>query len=88
MSPSYLLHQPVPTNHFYRWFHVRTCIVAGVGFFTDAYDIFTISIAATMLGYVYGKEPKGGGLGALNINQDLGVKVATPIGTLFGQLFV
>lgn len=33
-----------------------------------------------MLGYVYGKGQK------LNINQDLGVKVATPIGTLFGQL--
>jgi len=72
-------------NAKFSWFHVRTCIVAGVGFFTDAYDIFTISIAASMLGYVYGKEPAGG-LGALNINQDLGVKVATPIGTLFGQL--
>ena len=29
-------------------------MVAGVGFFTDAYDIFAISIAATMLGYCYG----------------------------------
>jgi len=38
-----------------------------------------------MLGYVYGHEPTGG-FGALNVNQDLGVKVATPIGTLFGQL--
>ena len=33
-----------------------------------------------MLGYVYTKSH------ALNTNQDLGVKVATPIGTLFGQL--
>ena len=33
-----------------------------------------------MLGYVYTKSR------ALNVNQDLGVKVATPIGTLFGQL--
>ena len=31
-------------------------MVAGVGFFTDAYDIFAISIAATMLGYAYGKQ--------------------------------
>ena len=38
-----------------------------------------------MLGYVYGHEPAGG-FGTLNTNQDLGVKVATPIGTLVGQL--
>ena len=55
-------------------------MVAGVGFFTDAYDIFAINIASTMLGYVYGKNQ------ALSNNQSLGVKVATPIGTLFGQL--
>jgi MFS transporter, PHS family, inorganic phosphate transporter len=75
------------------------CLVAGVGFFTDAfvfsfdmslrsnelidcfrYDIFAINIASTMLGYVYGKGQK------LSTNQDLGVKVATPIGNLIGQL--
>jgi MFS family permease len=33
-----------------------------------------------MLGYVYGRGH------ALNTNQDLGVKVATPIGTFVGQL--
>ena len=33
-----------------------------------------------MLGYVYTST------GALNSNQDLGVKVATPVGTLVGQL--
>ena len=38
----------------FRWFHVKVCLVAGVGFFTDAYDIFAINIASTMLGYVYG----------------------------------
>ena len=26
-------------SHSYRWFHVRVCLVAGVGFFTDAYVI-------------------------------------------------
>ncbi|KZT57934.1 MFS general substrate transporter [Calocera cornea HHB12733] len=67
-------------NAKFSWFHVKAVLVAGVGFFTDAYDIFAISIAATMLGYVY----NGGG--ALTVNQDLGVKVATPIGTFVGQL--
>ncbi|KAI0663769.1 phosphate transporter [Cubamyces menziesii] len=64
----------------FSWFHVKVCMVAGVGFFTDAYDIFAINIASTMLGYVYGKGQ------ALSTNQDLGVKVATPVGTLVGQL--
>ncbi|KAI0323903.1 phosphate transporter [Cubamyces sp. BRFM 1775] len=64
----------------FSWFHVKVCMVAGVGFFTDAYDIFAINIASTMLGYVYGKGQ------VLSTNQDLGVKVATPVGTLVGQL--
>ncbi|GBE87936.1 Inorganic phosphate transporter PHO84 [Sparassis crispa] len=68
-------------NAPFSWFHVRVSLVAGVGFFTDAYDIFAINIASTMLGYVYGKGQ------VLNTNQSLGVKVATPIGNLFGQLF-
>ncbi|TFY83528.1 hypothetical protein EWM64_g475 [Hericium alpestre] len=69
-------------NAKFSWFHVKVCMVAGAGFFTDAYDIFAINIASTMLGYVYTRTtPRG-----LNVNQDLGVKVATPIGNLFGQL--
>jgi len=67
-------------NAKFSWFHAKVCIVAGVGFFTDAYDIFAINIASIMLGYVYGVG------GKLNANQDLGVKVATPVGTLCGQL--
>ncbi|KAJ6513421.1 major facilitator superfamily domain-containing protein [Mycena sanguinolenta] len=72
-------------NARFSWFHVKVCMVAGVGFFTDAYDIFAINIAAQMLGYVYGKQISGTPA-KLNTNQDLAVKVATPVGTLFGQL--
>ncbi|RDB25729.1 Repressible high-affinity phosphate permease [Hypsizygus marmoreus] len=67
-------------NANFSWFHVKVCLVAGVGFFTDAYDIFAINIASTMLGYVYGQDQK------LNKSQDLGIKVAAPVGTLCGQL--
>ncbi|CAK5267263.1 unnamed protein product [Mycena citricolor] len=73
-------------NAKFSWFHVKVCLVAGVGFFTDAYDIFAINIAATMLGFVYGKG-SATAAGKLNPNQDLGVKVAVPIGNLFGQTF-
>ncbi|KAG2149045.1 major facilitator superfamily domain-containing protein [Suillus bovinus] len=68
-------------NAPFSWFHIKVCLVASVGFFTDAYDIFAINIAATMLGYVYGHTSN-----QLNANQSLGVKVATPVGTLIGQL--
>ena len=52
------------------------------------YDIFAINIASSMLGFVYGTRTKAGVIGseALNVNQDLGVKVATPVGTLVGQV--
>ncbi|KAG2107597.1 phosphate transporter [Suillus cothurnatus] len=65
-------------NAPFSWFHVKVCLVASVGFFTDAYDIFAINIAATMLGYVYGHTTQ--------THQSLGVKVATPVGNLVGQL--
>lgn len=68
-------------NAPFSWFHVKVCLVAGVGFFTDAYDIFAINIASTMLGYVYGHTKN-----QLSTNQSLGVKVATPVGNLVGQL--
>jgi PHS family inorganic phosphate transporter-like MFS transporter len=69
-------------NAKFSWFHAKICVVAGVGFFTDAYDIFAINIASTMLGYIYG-HAKGP---ALSSAQDLGIKIATPVGTLVGQL--
>jgi PHS family inorganic phosphate transporter-like MFS transporter len=47
---------------------------------TDAYDIFSISICATMIGYVYHAG------GSNTANQDLGIKVAHSIGTFCGQL--
>lgn len=39
-----------------------------------------------MLGYLYGGKGSGDGR-ALTSNQSLGVKVATPIGNIFGQFF-
>ncbi|EPT01390.1 hypothetical protein FOMPIDRAFT_1023292 [Fomitopsis schrenkii] len=73
-------------NAKFTWFHVKVAMVAGVGFFTDAYDIFAINIASTMLGYLYGGKGSGA-TRALTSNQSLGVKVATPIGNIFGQFF-
>jgi len=72
-------------NAKFGWFHVRAVLVAGVGFFTDAYDIFAINIASTMIGYVlYASSTTHAN--KLTANQDLGLKIATPVGTLVGQL--
>ncbi|KJA16682.1 hypothetical protein HYPSUDRAFT_206867 [Hypholoma sublateritium FD-334 SS-4] len=67
-------------NAKFSRFHAKICIVAGVGLFTDAYDIFAINIASTMLAYVYYNTS------SLPVEVDLGVKVATPAGTVVGQL--
>ncbi|CAG8562499.1 16909_t:CDS:2 [Dentiscutata erythropus] len=67
-------------NAKFGWFHIRTCIVAGVGFFADAYDIFAINLVVVMLAYVYY------GASSLPPNVDLSLKVATPVGTFVGQL--
>jgi hypothetical protein len=99
-----------------RWFHIRVCLVAGVGFFTDAYvvpnqtrvsppshlliaTIFSLSTSpppcwVMSMAQVNSQNPlhllsspltvRAGG--KLSAHQDLGVKVATPVGTLCGQL--
>ena len=46
----------------------QACAVAGVGFYTDAYDIFAINLAAVMIGYTYRPMPASG-LPALTPNQ-------------------
>ncbi|KAH9812143.1 inorganic phosphate transporter [Melampsora americana] len=62
--------------------HLKTIIISGVGFFTDAYDIFAINIASTMLGYVLNQE----GDGRLDNQFELAIKISTPIGTFCGQI--
>ncbi|KAK5004581.1 acid phosphatase pho5, partial [Elasticomyces elasticus] len=34
----------------FGWYHVRAITVAGIGFFTDAYDIFAVGLVTSMLG--------------------------------------
>ncbi|RDA90739.1 hypothetical protein CP533_2959 [Ophiocordyceps camponoti-saundersi (nom. inval.)] len=65
----------------FGWYHVRACAVAGVGFFTDSYDIFTASLLTIMLGIVY--YP---GSGVMPTASDSAIKLATSGGTVVGQL--
>ncbi|KAF3009359.1 Inorganic phosphate transporter pho84 [Neopestalotiopsis sp. 37M] len=65
----------------FGWYHVRAVIVAGIGFFTDSYDIFAVSLLTTMLGIVYYPEA-----GKLSTSSDSAIKLSTSAGTVIGQL--
>ncbi|KAG0352808.1 phosphate:H+ symporter [Gamsiella multidivaricata] len=67
-------------NAEFGWFHIRACLVAGVGFFTDAYDLFAINLVTPMLGIIYFAN------GTLPSDLDLGIKVAASVGTFLGQI--
>ncbi|KAI8888569.1 phosphate:H+ symporter [Backusella circina FSU 941] len=69
-------------NAKFGWFHVRACIVSGIGFFTDAYDIFAINLVSAMIGYVYFQDNKN----KTPYNVDTAIKVSCSVGTVIGQL--
>ncbi len=66
----------------FGWYHVRACIVAGVGFFTDAYDLFVVSNLTIMLGIVFWPQAKG----KMPTSADTAIKVSTSAGTVIGQV--
>ncbi|TVY55066.1 Repressible high-affinity phosphate permease [Lachnellula cervina] len=68
----------------FGWYHVRACVVAGIGFFTDSYDIFAINLVTAMLGVVFWNNKKS--KGTIPTNSDTAIKVATSGGTVIGQL--
>ncbi|CZR57784.1 probable inorganic phosphate transporter 1-6 /Pi cotransporter) [Phialocephala subalpina] len=68
----------------FGWYHVRACVVAGIGFFTDSYDIFAINLVTAMLGVVFFNDKKS--KGTIPPNSDTAIKVATSGGTVLGQL--
>ena len=68
----------------FGWYHIRAITVAGIGFFTDAYDIFAINLVTAMLGVVYFQDHIKPG--HLPESSDTAIKVATSGGTVIGQV--
>jgi PHS family inorganic phosphate transporter-like MFS transporter len=72
-------------------YHVRAVVVAGIGFFTDSYDIFAINLVTFTLGMVYWQGPPikgsnmGGNYGNLPQNVTTAIKAATSGGAVVGQ---
>ncbi|KAL3849958.1 hypothetical protein ACJIZ3_011840 [Penstemon smallii] len=70
-----------------QWYHFTAIIIAGMGFFTDAYDLFCISLVTKMLGRIYYHVDGSPKPGSLPPNVSAAVNGVALCGTLAGQLF-
>uniref|UniRef100_A0A2P2K5F0 Uncharacterized protein MANES_03G164700 n=1 Tax=Rhizophora mucronata TaxID=61149 RepID=A0A2P2K5F0_RHIMU len=68
-------------------YHFTAIVIAGMGFFTDAYDLFCISLITKLLGRIYYTEPGAPKPGKLPPNVAAAVNGVAFCGTLAGQLF-
>ncbi|CAH8362924.1 unnamed protein product [Eruca vesicaria subsp. sativa] len=70
-----------------QWYHFTAIVIAGMGFFTDAYDLFCISLVTKLLGRIYYHVPGSLEPGSLPPNVAAAVNGVAFCGTLTGQLF-
>ena len=68
-------------------YHFTAVVIAGMGFFTDSYDLFCISLVTKLLGRIYYHEPGSSKPGSLPPNVAAAVNGVAFCGTLVGQLF-
>lgn len=69
-----------------QWYHFTAIVIAGMGFFTDAYDLFCISNIAKLLGRLYYPDPSSTKPGKLPHKVNNSVIGVALVGTLTGQL--
>ncbi|XVE81833.1 hypothetical protein DITRI_Ditri15bG0097700 [Diplodiscus trichospermus] len=70
-----------------QWYHFTAIVIAGMGFFTDAYDLFCISLVTKLLGRIYYRVEGAPKPGTLPPNVAAAVNGVAFVGTLTGQLF-
>ncbi|GMN68336.1 hypothetical protein TIFTF001_037390 [Ficus carica] len=70
-----------------QWYHLKAVVVTGMGFFTDAYDLFCISLVTKLLGRIYYPVTASPKPGILPPNVAAAVNGVALCGTLAGQLF-
>ncbi|KAL8519219.1 hypothetical protein ACS0TY_010235 [Phlomoides rotata] len=70
-----------------QWYHITAIVIAGMGFFTDAYDLFCISTVSKLLGRIYYYDPTSKKPGKLPHDINNMVVGVALVGTLTGQLF-
>lgn len=60
--------------------HIRAVVVAGTGFFTDAYDLFSANFITTMIGLAYFNGH------TIPTQADTAIKLSTTAGAVIGQV--
>ncbi|ESQ51869.1 hypothetical protein EUTSA_v10016483mg [Eutrema salsugineum] len=70
-----------------QMYHFTAIVIAGMGFFTDAYDLFSISLVIKLLGRIYYHVDGSKKPGTLPPNVAAAVNGVAFCGTLAGQLF-
>ncbi|CAN6971738.1 unnamed protein product [Brassica rapa subsp. trilocularis] len=68
-------------------YHFTAIVIAGMGFFTDAYDLFCVSLVTKLLGRIYYFNPLSEKPGSLPPHVAAAVNGVALCGTLAGQLF-
>lgn len=67
-----------------QWYHFTTIVIAGMGFFIDAYDLFCISLVTKNLGHVYYTKESSSTTGTLPSKVSLAINRVAFCGTLVG----
>ncbi|KAF5181304.1 Inorganic phosphate transporter 1-1 [Thalictrum thalictroides] len=70
-----------------QFFHFKAVVISGMGFYTDAYDLFCISLVTKLLGRIYYHVEGSSKPGSLPPNVSAAVNGVALCGTLVGQLF-
>ncbi|CAN8267736.1 unnamed protein product [Cochlearia groenlandica] len=70
-----------------KWYHITAVIITGMGFFTDSYDLFVISLVTKLLGRIYYHKPGSSSPGSLPDGISAAVSGLAFAGTLLGQIF-
>ncbi|KAJ8624603.1 hypothetical protein MRB53_033133 [Persea americana] len=68
-------------------YHFTAIVIAGMGFFTDAYDLFCITAVTKLIGRLYYYDPRTTKQGVLPDNVNNAIIGVALCGTLAGQLF-
>ncbi|KAK7385451.1 hypothetical protein VNO78_31172 [Psophocarpus tetragonolobus] len=70
-----------------QWTHYMAVVIAGMGFFTDAYDLFCITAVIKLIGRLYYYDPNSHSPGKLPKKVNNAITGVALCGTLAGQLF-
>ncbi|KAJ4972846.1 hypothetical protein NE237_006020 [Protea cynaroides] len=70
-----------------QWYHFTAIVIAGMGFFTDSYDLFSISLVTKLIGRLYYYTPGSTNPGSLPPNVNAAISGVALCGTFAGQLF-